>query len=112
VWASASLLRLLKKSGEIWRNPEFHDERMQLLMLGVFLGNWLIVPYFTRTRDRRLNLLGPSREDHTKGFFIGLIAAFLVFVFYWLFGWESYEAIFIDDTRRTTSGLVTIPIFR
>jgi hypothetical protein len=60
---------------------------MLLIMLGVFLGNWLIVPYFTRSKQHKSMYpnSGPSRADHTKGFFVGLIAAAIVFFFSWLF---------------------------
>lgn len=44
-----------------------------MLALGVFLGNWLLVPIFSET---------VSRKD---GFFIGVIAAILVLVFGFFF---------------------------
>ncbi len=42
------------------------------LATGVFLGNWLLVPYFARERT------------HTDGFFIGLIGALIILVAYGL----------------------------
>mgnify|MGYP001578376808 CR=1 len=40
-----------------------------LLALGVFLGNWLVVPIFFKNQSR------------TRGFFTGLIAAGLILLF-------------------------------
>lgn len=44
------------------------------LALGVFLGNWLVVPLFLRSRT------------HKDGFFVGVIAAILVIAFYAITG--------------------------
>jgi hypothetical protein len=44
------------------------------LAAGVFIGNWLVVPLFFRSRT------------HKDGFFIGVIAAILVIMFYWFIG--------------------------
>ncbi len=43
------------------------------LALGVFLGNWFVVPLVFESRS------------FTDGFFIGLIAAVLVLIFYAVF---------------------------
>ena len=60
---------------------------MILVMLGVFLGNWLIVPLLFHTKHKGIY---PNthiyRADHTKGFFIGVIAALLVWFFYTISG--------------------------
>ena len=46
------------------------------LALGLFFGNWLIIP------------LLPLGRSFTEGFFIGLIAAVIVLVFYSFVGTE------------------------
>lgn len=58
---------------------------MLTIMLIVFLWNWLFVPHF---KSKQKSMIGPARVDYTRGFFVGLIAALLVFIFYWLFGLE------------------------
>jgi hypothetical protein len=60
---------------------------MLFVMLGVFLGNWLIFPYFTISKQHKSMYpnSGPSRVDHTNGFFVGLIAAGIVFFLSWFF---------------------------
>ena len=50
------------------------DKYGLMLAAGVFIGNWLVVPLFFRSRT------------HVDGFFIGLIAAALVLGFYKFFG--------------------------
>lgn len=42
-------------------------------MLGMFLGHWLVVPYFTK-------------RNRSDGFWIGLLSAGFLFVFYWALG--------------------------
>ena len=43
-----------------------------VVAIGVFVGNWLVVPLF-------------CGRTFTEGFYIGLIAAALVLSFYWMF---------------------------
>lgn len=49
-------------------------EKGLMLALGLFIGNWLVVP---------LILPGRSFKD---GFFVGLIAATLILVVFWVKG--------------------------
>lgn len=42
------------------------------LAIGVFLGNWILVPHFVRERT------------HTEGFVIGLISALIILILYGL----------------------------
>jgi len=50
------------------------DKYGLMLATGVFIGNWLVVPLFFRSRT------------HKDGFFIGVIAAVLVIAFYAIIG--------------------------
>lgn len=52
------------------------------LMLGVFLGNWLVVPILFRGRHDNGSRVNVLKADHRRGFWVGLIAAVIVYVLY------------------------------